>query len=92
MRDNVDQWWRSWCGFMEQECKRDSIGDFCTQTIFNIMLRTLFIKKQADREARVGVASGAQASFADGESRFGGGTEQRDDGGDVLRVPGGLPR
>ena len=37
MRDNVDQWWRSWCGFMEQECKRDSIGDFCTQTIFNIM-------------------------------------------------------
>lgn len=37
VRDNVDQWWRSWCGFMAQECKRDSIGDFCTQSIFNIM-------------------------------------------------------
>ena len=37
VRDNDEVWWRSWCRFMTQECKRDAIGDLCTQAIFNIM-------------------------------------------------------
>jgi len=37
VRDNDEVWWRSWCGFMTQECKRDSIGDFCTQALWNIL-------------------------------------------------------
>jgi len=38
IRDSDDVWWRSWCGFMEQEIRRGSVGDFNFQTIMQYMM------------------------------------------------------
>ena len=37
VRDSDEQWWGSWCRFMEQEIRRESVGDFCTTGLFTIM-------------------------------------------------------
>lgn len=29
VRDSDEAWWASWCRYMQQECSRGAIGDFC---------------------------------------------------------------
>ena len=39
VRDNDEQWWKSWCGFMTQEYTRFTIGDFCVGGLLNIFAK-----------------------------------------------------
>ena len=39
VRDNDEQWWKSWCGFMTQEYTRFTIGDFCVGGLLNVFAK-----------------------------------------------------
>lgn len=63
VRDSDAAWWKSWCGFMLQECSRGAIGDFCSQGVMKIVASRGYLGPEF--EAMTTVANVACSAYLD---------------------------
>ena len=53
VRDSDAAWWKSWCGFMLQECSRGAIGDLCLQGVIGRLAGAGYMGPETEAMTRV---------------------------------------
>ena len=63
IRDSEDQWWSSWCKFVEQETRRGAIGDFSCHSLLQYLMKIGYFGPQWQNQIKAMIEAMKQQDF-----------------------------